>query len=104
MKSKSVLILAMMILSSLLIFSGCFLQPKATTVQRWNMIEVENAPALRIAKPVKAGFFDWAMNREVTVELLEKNDDGEWVSIGKGTLPAGAYIKGQRPKNLDAKK
>jgi hypothetical protein len=104
MKSKSALMIAILTLSSLVIFSGCFLQPKATTVQRWNMIEVENAPALRIGKPVKASFFDWALNREVTVELLEKSESGEWVSIGKGTLPAGAYIKGQRPKNLEAAK
>ena len=68
---------------SSLIGSGCFLQPVASVEKQFNFVDYD-APALRLAKPVKA-------------ELLEKNDTGEWVSIGTGEIPAGAYIKGRKP-------
>lgn len=64
--------------------NGCFLQPVERIEKSYTFLDLD-APALRIAKPV-------------TAELLEKNGDGEWVSIGKGTIPAGAYVKGRAPK------
>lgn len=78
------LTLSMMALLSIsLIFSGCFLQPKTETIERFNFIDYD-APAIRLAEPVKA-------------KLLIKNEKGEWVPAGKGELPAGAYVKGRKP-------
>lgn len=71
------------LLSAGLTFSGCFLQPTTRVEKEYNIVDYD-APAVRLAKPV-------------TAELLVKNDKGEWVNIGKGKLPAGAYIKGRSP-------
>lgn len=71
------------LLSMTVIGSGCFLQPVNKVEKRFNYIDLD-APAMRLAKPIKA-------------ELLEKQGD-RWVSIGKGIVPAGAYIKGRAPR------
>jgi len=68
--------------SALLTGSGCFLQPTTRIEREFNFVDYD-APALRLARPVKA-------------ELLEKRD-GKWVPIGRGVIPAGAYIKGRAP-------
>ena len=39
---------------------------------------------MRLAKPTEA-------------ELLEKDAAGNWQPIGRGVLPAGAYVKGRKP-------
>lgn len=70
-------------LSALLTGSGCFLQPTVRVEREFNFVDYD-APALRLAKPVKA-------------ELLEKGPDGKWRPIGRGVVPAGAYIKGRAP-------
>jgi hypothetical protein len=67
-----------------LIFSGCILQPTSQIVRQFNFVDYD-APAVRLAKPI-------------TTELLQKQSDGSWVSIGVGEIPAGAYIKGRKPK------
>ena len=75
----------MILLSLILIGNGCAaFQPVSRVTQHYNFIDYD-AQALRLAKPVRA-------------ELLSKNSTGEWVSIGKGTIPAGAYIKGRAPQ------
>ena len=79
---KAILVLIM--LSTILIGSGCFLQPINKIEKRFNFIDMDS-PALRVAKPVQA-------------ELLEKQEDGTWESVGIGEIPAGAYIKGRSPK------
>ena len=46
--------------------------------------------AMRLARPVKA-------------YLMEKDQKtGEWRQLGKGVIPAGAYVKGRAPKKLSA--
>lgn len=72
-------------LSVLATGSGCFLQPTTQVVREYNFVDYD-APALRLARPVKA-------------ELLEKRD-GKWVPIGRGIIPAGAYVKGRAPVDL----
>ena len=81
----------MMILKSIVVTlllmtigSGCFLQPINTIEREFNFIDMD-APALRLARPVKA-------------ELLKKDENGKWVPAGVGIIPAGAYIKGRAPK------
>jgi len=74
--------------SMILIGSGCFLQPTTRVELRYTFIDLD-APALRLADPVEA-------------ELLEKRD-GEWVRIGRGTVPAGAYIKGRSPVERESR-
>ena len=65
--------------------NGCFLQPVNKVQRVFNFIDYD-APALRLARPVEA-------------YLLEKDPKtGEWLPIGKGIIPAGAYIKGRKPK------
>jgi len=67
-----------------LILSGCFLQPVSRVEREYNFVDYD-APALRLAEPVKA-------------RLLEKDPEtGKWRLIGKGTIPAGAYVKGRAP-------
>lgn len=83
------MLLVMALLSSIPIFSGCFLQPVSKETVRFNFIDYD-APALRLAEPVKA-------------RLLAKNEAGEWVDVGKGTLPAGAYVKGRSPQSTEEK-
>lgn len=80
----------MMILSFLLTFSGCILQPTEKKESEFNFVDYD-AAALRTAKPVKA-------------ELLKKDENGKWVSIGKGEIPAGAYVKGRKPQPVDPTK
>ena len=64
--------------------SGCFLQPVTKIERVFNFVDY-NAPAMRLARPVKA-------------YLLEKDTKtGEWKPIGRGLVPAGAYIKGRAP-------
>jgi len=63
--------------------AGCFLQPVTRVEREFNFVDYD-APALRLERPVKA-------------YLLEKRPDGTWRSIGKGLVPAGAYIKGRAP-------
>lgn len=78
----------LMILSLLMISSGCFLQPTNREEKKYNFVDYD-AKALRLAKPVKA-------------ELLSKNPEtGKWESIGEGEVPAGAYIKGRKPQPVD---
>ena len=79
-----------MILSFLLTFSGCFLQPTEKERQKFNFVDYDTS-ALRIAKPVKA-------------ELIKKDENGKWVSIGTGEIPAGAYLKGRKPQPVDPTK
>lgn len=62
---------------------GCFLQPTVRIEREFNFVDYD-APALRLARPIKA-------------ELLEKGPDGKWRPIGRGVVPAGAYIKGRAP-------
>jgi hypothetical protein len=64
------------------------MQPVEKITERYNFVNLD-APAMRLAKPVNA-------------ELLEKRGD-EWVSIGTGTIPAGAYIKGRAPGDGETK-
>ena len=85
--SKAILILTLCLTTA--IGSGCFLQPVNRIEKGFSFVDM-NAPALRLAKPVKA-------------ELLEKIN-GEWISIGRGIVPAGAYIKGRSPGGHDAGK
>ena len=68
--------------------SGCFLQPISRVELRYTFIDMD-APALRLAEPIEA-------------ELLEKRD-GEWIRIGTGLIPAGAYIKGRAPEGFREK-
>ena len=75
----------LMTLSALLTGSGCILQPVTKVEREFNFVDYD-APALRLARPVKA-------------YLLEKDKaTGKWRPIGRGIIPAGAYIKGQAPK------
>ena len=69
--------------SVLLIGSGCFLQPVTRIEREYNFVDYD-APAMRLEYPVKA-------------YLMEKGPDGKWRSLGKGIIPAGAYIKGRAP-------
>ena len=80
---KALIILTMCLM--MVIGSGCLslFQPVNKIKREFTWIDMD-APAMRLAKPVNA-------------ELLEKID-GKWVSIGVGTIPAGAYIKGRAPK------
>jgi hypothetical protein len=64
------------------------LQPVEKITERYNFVDLD-APAMRLAKPI-------------TAELLEKRGE-EWVSVGKGTIPAGAYIKGRAPRDSEVK-
>jgi hypothetical protein len=98
------LAIVILILSSLPIFSGCILQPKATTIKQWNVIEVDKAPNLRVEKPIRAKLLDWLLRRETKVTLAAKNAQGEWESIGEGVVPVGAYFKGQKPNNVEPAK
>lgn len=81
--------LALVVISLLLMVtgSGCLrlLQPVSEVHREFNFVDYD-APALRLARPVKA-------------ELLSKNSSGEWVPIGRGIIPAGAYIKGRAPSS-----
>jgi len=72
-----------MMLSLLAIGSGCFLQPVVRVERTFNFVDYD-APALRLARPVKA-------------YLMEKDKDGKWRHLGRGIVPAGAYIKGRAP-------
>lgn len=63
--------------------SGCFLQPVSRVEKKFSFIDMD-APAMRLARPVKA-------------YLLVKDASGEWVEAGRGEIPAGAYIKGRKP-------
>jgi len=83
LQKRGVILRTLMICSSLLIFSGCIFQPKSEVVREFHYVDYD-APALRLARPIKA-------------HLLQKNEKGEWVEIGKGEIPAGAYIKGRKP-------
>ena len=74
-----------MILSSLLITSGCIFQPISVHEKEYNFVDM-NA-VVRLASPVKA-------------ELLAKDSKGNWVSIGRGEIPAGAYVRGQKPADI----
>ena len=68
----------------ILTISGCFLQPVTRVERVFNFVDYD-APALRLARPVKA-------------YLLEKDPEtGKWRPIGRGIIPAGAYIKGRKP-------
>ena len=68
--------------------SGCFLQPVTRIEREFNFVDYD-APALRLARPVKA-------------YLLAKDPKtGKWVPIGRGLVPAGAYVKGRAPANKD---
>ena len=65
--------------------SGCSLfQPQSTVTRQYNFVDYDSA-ALRLARPVEA-------------ELLEKDTTGAWVNIGRGEIPAGAYVKGRAPQ------
>lgn len=81
-----VAILTMMMCSLMMIGSGCVLQPVNRVVEKFNFIDIDS-PALRLAHPVEA-------------ELLEKVSDKEWRSIGRGLIPAGAYIRGRAPEGM----
>lgn len=72
---------------ALLIGNGCFLQPVTRIEREFNFVDYD-APAMRLERPVKA-------------YLMEKGPDGKWRSLGKGIVPAGAYIKGRAP--IDSK-
>lgn len=79
-KVLKILIVCLLILTG----SGCLsvFQPRNEVIERYNFIDLD-APAMRLARPVKA-------------ELLEKQGD-KWVPIGTGVIPAGAYVKGRAP-------
>lgn len=80
--TRQLIILTMCL--SLLTGSGCFMQPVKEVKREFYVVDYD-APALRLGRPVKA-------------ELWEKDPKtGKWRSIGKGTIPAGAYIKGRAP-------
>ena len=81
---RKVILVLIMFLMILIFSGGCFLQPINKIENRFNFIDMDS-PALRVAKPVQA-------------ELLEKQQDGSWKSVGTGMIPAGAYIKGRSPK------
>ena len=64
--------------------SGCIFQPVTRIEREFNFVDYD-APALRLARPVKA-------------YLLAKDPEtGEWRPIGRGLIPAGAYVKGRAP-------
>ena len=89
--SATRLLIALMIFSAPVIGSaGCFLQPTVRVEREYNFVDYD-APALRLARPVKA-------------ELLEKGPDGKWRPIGRGIIPAGAYVKGRTPVPEDVNK
>ena len=69
--------------SALLTGNGCFLQPVTRIEREFNFVDYD-APAMRLERPVKA-------------YLMEKGPDGKWRPLGKGVIPAGAYIKGRAP-------
>lgn len=60
--------------------------------KEYNYIDLD-AQAVRLAKPIK-----FLHIFTVKAELLAKNESGEWESIGYGTIPPGAYIKGRAPE------
>ncbi len=66
------------------LLSGCFLQPVTKVEREFNFVDYD-APALRLARPVRASL------------LAKDPETGEWKQIGWGTIPAGAYIKGRAP-------
>jgi len=82
---RRVILLMTLCLMTAIGSTGCLslFQPINKIEKRFSFIDM-NAPALRLAKPVRA-------------ELLEKRD-GQWVNIGVGEVPAGAYLKGRAPK------
>jgi len=82
MKRKLILVILFVIL---IITSGCFLQPVNKVVREFNFIDMD-APAVRLARPVEAEILVWNEEKE------------EWVPAGKGTIPAGAYVRGRAPK------
>lgn len=82
LRKKTIPLILTIFLTSL-IGSGCVLQPASRIVRQFNFVDYD-APAVRLAKPI-------------TTELLQKQADGSWVSIGTGEIPAGAYIKGRKP-------
>lgn len=85
MSQKNILII-LMIFFLIPIGSGCFLQPIKEIKREFYVVDYD-APALRIGKPVKA-------------ELWRKNPETKkWEPIGEGEIPAGAYVKGRKPKN-----
>lgn len=76
-----------LILTGSLLLSGCFLQPVNKVERIFNFVDYDS-PALRLAEPVEA-------------YLLEKDPEtGKWKPIGKGLVPAGAYIKGRAPRGF----
>lgn len=86
---KTRTIISLMLIGSLVsvLFSGCFLQPVVRIEREFNFVDYD-APALRLAEPIKA-------------RLLAKDPEtGKWRPIGKGIIPAGAYIKGRAPKGV----
>ena len=85
-KSQKIRIASFLILIGSLCLDGCFLQPVERVERVYNFVDYD-APAVRLAHPIEA-------------ELLAKDPEtGEWKSIGRGTIPAGAYIKGRAPKS-----
>lgn len=81
------LLIALMVLSLPAIGSGCILQPVSKVEREFNVVDYD-APALRLARPVRA-------------ELVGKDPEtGKWtVRLGWGIIPAGAYVKGRAPKH-----
>ena len=82
-RTRRILMTSFLTLIGSVALSGCFLQPVVKVERVFNFVDY-NAPAMRLARPVKA-------------YLLVKNASGEWEPIGKGLVPAGAYIKGRAP-------
>ena len=84
-KTQRTLMTFSTILIGSVLLAGCsFFQPVERIEKVYNFVDYDT-PALRLAKPIEA-------------ELLRKDENGKWVSIGKGIIPAGAYIKGRAPK------
>jgi len=86
--SKAILILTLCLTTT--IGSGCFLQPVSRVEKEFSFIDMD-APAMRFAKPVRAELLE---KRVIMVDGVKTE---EWVSMGVGLVPAGAYIKGRAP-------